>query len=702
MSGGSTIARPKARISSAATLLLVVSLFAPNLRAQATGNPVGSKSIDVPGEISAVAMGEDSVWVVAGDSVSRIDPQTNRVVATIAVKKGPNGAAVGYGSVWVTSAGEDAGTLSRIDPATSSVVATIPVIPGASGLAVGEGAVWVFDIWSVSRIDPQTNLVVRTISFEPGHGVFTAIAVGEGYVWLVNRLPGNGEVARIDPGTNEIVATIPVGDYTIDGAVSEGSLWVVNAAPGSGGPGTVSRIDLKTNQVVATITVGRYPVKVVVGGGAIWVSNIADGTISQIEPQTNRVVKTIPIDDEQRVLAYGKGSLWFATPYDEAVTRIDPGALMQMRAASPSLTCQPAPALTPLPSSSSRNGLSRPILYFDVEGEGERKRLVTKGVFSDGRQLGILAQSSGAVWSPDGMWFAVSEDGKSLRVRNVHGEGRTVFTAGDGEHILDPLIWSPDGKSIALQVKKESDAPTPTGSSVIVIDVNGMKFRSRYSLPEATFRDFFMPPNKFRWSPDGRKILLSSGVAVVIDTDSNKVAQLSTKPILAEWAPSSDAIYYLDVVRGTHGNRLAGFYIERLGSGPIQFTDMKQIREMGLRPSALVFGQIVLSPSASKLVIAGGSRRKDVSHLFIYEMKKGVVVRLSQAIQHCETEGVMTALEWSPDENSIAVVSVRDTVRIRLLTLTTGEWKTLATVPLNLASTEELDVLGLKTLSWTQ
>ncbi len=557
-----------------------------------------------------------------------------------------------------------------------------------------------FDSSSVSRIDPQTNRVVATIPFHVPHGL-AAITVGGGSVWVVTRrtMPGNGEVARIDPRTNKIAATIPVGNYTLDGKVGEGSLWVVNAAPGSGGPGTVSRIDLKTNRVVATITVGRYPVKLVVGGGAIWVSNIGDETISRISPQTNQVVNTIPIDDKRRVLAYGKGSLWFATPVDEAVTRIDPGALMQMRAESPTLTCQPASALTALASSAGRSELSRPILYLDVEREA--KRLVTRGIFSDGRQLGILAESSGAVWSPDGMWFAVLGDRKSIKLKNLKGEGSTIFTANAGERILDPVIWSPDGKSIALQVREEGRFPTFTGTSVIVIDVNITKFLLRYSLPEATSRDFFMPPNKFRWSPDGRKILLSAGVAVVIDTDSNKVAQLSTKRVFAaEWAPSSDAIYYLDVF-GTPGNRLGGFYIERLGSGPTQLMDKKQIRDLGLRPRWLP-GQVVLSPSASKLAIAAGSRRHGVSHLFIYELKQGEVVRLSQANQRCETEGLITALEWAPDENSIAVVSVRDTVRIRLLTLTTGEWKTLATVPLNVDSSEELDVLGLKTLSWTQ
>jgi virginiamycin B lyase len=84
-----------------------------------------------------VAFGASSVWVSSGyysmgppekrqpgDAVFRIDPRTNRVVDRIPVDP-PSGLAFGHGSVWATSAGY--GTVSRIDPNTDEVVAKIKV-----------------------------------------------------------------------------------------------------------------------------------------------------------------------------------------------------------------------------------------------------------------------------------------------------------------------------------------------------------------------------------------------------------------------------------------------------------------------------------------------------------------------------------------------------------------------------------------------
>jgi YVTN family beta-propeller protein len=49
--------------------------------------------------------------------------------------------ATGFGSVWVTN--YDDGTVSRVDPATNEVVATIEVGRHPDHIAAGEGGVWV-------------------------------------------------------------------------------------------------------------------------------------------------------------------------------------------------------------------------------------------------------------------------------------------------------------------------------------------------------------------------------------------------------------------------------------------------------------------------------------------------------------------------------------------------------------------------------
>jgi len=109
---------------------------------------------------------------------------------------------VGEGAVWTLNQGD--GSISRIDPKTNKVVATIDAgIPGDGGeIAAGEGSVWatVFG-FPITRIDPATNKVVQQFVGAGGD----AIRVGLGSVWLSNLEAGN--VWRIDP--KRVAATLP-------------------------------------------------------------------------------------------------------------------------------------------------------------------------------------------------------------------------------------------------------------------------------------------------------------------------------------------------------------------------------------------------------------------------------------------------------------------------------------------------------------
>jgi hypothetical protein len=72
---------------------------------------------------------------ITTDSIQRIDPSTNRLVATI-----PVGSSVGLQAGYQVAVG---GGAVRVDVRTGRVIATIDVGPNPSDIAVGEGAVWV-------------------------------------------------------------------------------------------------------------------------------------------------------------------------------------------------------------------------------------------------------------------------------------------------------------------------------------------------------------------------------------------------------------------------------------------------------------------------------------------------------------------------------------------------------------------------------
>jgi streptogramin lyase len=73
-------------------------------------------------------------------------------------------------------------------------------------------------------------------------------------------------VAQIDPVTNGIVRTAPVGADPADVAYGAGSVWVASQ------DGTVTRVDPRGGRVQAIIHVGGTPESIAVGLGRVWVT----------------------------------------------------------------------------------------------------------------------------------------------------------------------------------------------------------------------------------------------------------------------------------------------------------------------------------------------------------------------------------------------------------------------------------------------
>jgi hypothetical protein len=94
-----------------------------------------------------------AAWV-RDDTVMRIDPATDRVVATIPADHPPGQLAAAGGAVWV-ALGERG--LGRIDPARNRMTRVPASTCCAGELAAGAGALWVANLWdrTVVRVDPN-------------------------------------------------------------------------------------------------------------------------------------------------------------------------------------------------------------------------------------------------------------------------------------------------------------------------------------------------------------------------------------------------------------------------------------------------------------------------------------------------------------------------------------------------------------------
>ena len=201
----------------------VGGVTAVNLDGDQTAVRFGVPIVD---EEITLAVGHDALWVVAGgigDQLVKVDPQSMQVAAVFPVDQGSAGAEVAFESVWLT--GKTTGEVTRLDPGTGAVRATIAVGALPRLLAAGEDAIWVVNQGdgTVSRIDPSSNKVVATIEVGP---LLSAggIEVAGGSVWV----RGADVIARIDPGENRVVALY--GPAPAGGGIgSDGaSLWVTS------------------------------------------------------------------------------------------------------------------------------------------------------------------------------------------------------------------------------------------------------------------------------------------------------------------------------------------------------------------------------------------------------------------------------------------------------------------------------------------
>ena len=134
-------------------------------------------------------------------------------------------------------------------------------------------------------------------------------------------------LAAIDPATNRVVATAPVGATPVSVTVGGGAAWSL-----SGDDMTLTRVDLRTRGVRTFATSGP-PVDLAAGGGAVWVSQSRRGprravsydevttpaSVARLDPASGTVRTTKPLPQPTRpvyrvppgdLIAFGGGAAW--------------------------------------------------------------------------------------------------------------------------------------------------------------------------------------------------------------------------------------------------------------------------------------------------------------------------------------------------------------------------------------------------------
>ena len=98
---------------------------------------------------------------------------------------------------------------------------------------------------------------------------------------------GSARLSRIDPATNQVTTSIPVGASPCGLAIGAGSVWIDGY-----GTNTIERVNPRTRKV-RPIRVGSAPFDVAYAFGAVWSTDNGSRQVSRIDPRTNRVVRVI-------------------------------------------------------------------------------------------------------------------------------------------------------------------------------------------------------------------------------------------------------------------------------------------------------------------------------------------------------------------------------------------------------------------------
>lgn len=228
---------------------LWVSLFDANqlVRIDPATNEI-TDTLVVPGNPSSAVVVGNAIWVTShrGAAVLRFERGAGESVASVAVgepgDQGPLGLAAGMGSIWVGT--PNIFTVSRIDPETNAVVAEYGIPPGANpcgDIAVADGRVQVSScrvVPSIAVIDPESG-AVQVVELE---GLAVAVAVVDGQAWWAVQQPGDGTSQLVQLGRGSAPPTLVSvpGVAAIGGVVvAFDSIWVSDEANG-----TVTRLPM--------------------------------------------------------------------------------------------------------------------------------------------------------------------------------------------------------------------------------------------------------------------------------------------------------------------------------------------------------------------------------------------------------------------------------------------------------------------------
>jgi len=216
----------------------------------------------------------NAVYATAGEHVIRIDPHSNSIERARIPGEG-SAITVGDGSVWIASIGsrQARDMITRLNTQSLAPQHKIALSFQPVAVQAGLGSVWLASTSGMWRIAPATN-ALRPTSIAWQNPVATAVS--DERLWVIQQstlLVGVDHLGRIR-------RRIELPFYPGAIAVSGTNVWVTNNCGCT--KGLVARVDSRTGRVTSERQIGETPVAVTTDATGAWVATFADGTLTHL------------------------------------------------------------------------------------------------------------------------------------------------------------------------------------------------------------------------------------------------------------------------------------------------------------------------------------------------------------------------------------------------------------------------------------
>ena len=202
------------------------------------------------------------------------------------------------------------------------MLAEIPTGLNPEGISVTDSAVWVANhrAGTVTRIDPTTNEPVATIQVGPaGPSGPQAILASDERVWV--GVPNLGQVVVIDTATNAVIANIDSPATCGEMQLLDESVWVTNCFETD----DVAVIDVHGTESRGLHAGGPAGTPLQIDGD-VWLPTISLdqplGHLVRVDPATVEILDTVRSDPPAYIMGTGFGSLWKFSWDTGAVVRL--------------------------------------------------------------------------------------------------------------------------------------------------------------------------------------------------------------------------------------------------------------------------------------------------------------------------------------------------------------------------------------------